>query len=454
MGRNNQKEVKVPSGWWGRLHTFCKRKWEHDAQPEDVFDICAFTRISRRTFSTARQRDAFKEATFATLVDQVGCESPDDLLRVLGDRSLETNSSHVELSQTIDRKLLGDYSTGVGFAEWFGSRSEFDAAVRNGRQWLTAHPEDFYCRGMFLWSILNNGTPVEIVNILKETGRWLISEPPKHTILKADSKAWELKFQEKLKELKSEKVEHLDFVRWHIEDTLCRAGLMRYLRFFGSKSKLATEFTCLGDQLEKQTVLKPLFATNTVQPNQDWIQEAVKYVSLWADRERESGLPRLLLLWFTGRKRDSVEMQLAIDQSCRWLSRNPDHVFVRWATIWLGGVSPDGELVGRLIDESGEWLKTAPDDERLVRMVFLWLVSYRGSNAQVREAISQTSKWLKEHEADDFIRIPYLFLIRRKGSPEERLQALTEARDWLQRHSDLQKLTESAVLLCESTAFK
>lgn len=76
--------VHVPPDWWLRLRAFCKKKWAHDQKPGDApFDIYQFTGISRRTFSTARNTNKFTESTFALLVDQTGCETPDELLGVL-----------------------------------------------------------------------------------------------------------------------------------------------------------------------------------------------------------------------------------------------------------------------------------------------------------------------------------------------------------------------------------
>jgi hypothetical protein len=73
--------IRVPTGWWGRLVAFCNKKWKHDHDtPLDVYE---FTGISRRTFSTAKKRKQFTEATFSTLVQNVGCETPDELLLVL-----------------------------------------------------------------------------------------------------------------------------------------------------------------------------------------------------------------------------------------------------------------------------------------------------------------------------------------------------------------------------------
>jgi len=73
--------IRVPRGWWMRFDAFCNKKWRHDH--DTPLDIYEFTKISRRTFSTAKKLDKFTQKTFAALVQNVGCESPDELLRVL-----------------------------------------------------------------------------------------------------------------------------------------------------------------------------------------------------------------------------------------------------------------------------------------------------------------------------------------------------------------------------------
>ncbi len=83
MSQNEHDKVSLPPGWWGRLLTFCKKKWEHNHKAGDAFDIYEFTKISRRTISTARRSNQFTEAIFTILVSEVGCDTPDDLLRIL-----------------------------------------------------------------------------------------------------------------------------------------------------------------------------------------------------------------------------------------------------------------------------------------------------------------------------------------------------------------------------------
>ena len=80
-GKKKQKWQELPIGWWGRLNAFCRKNWTHDSG--DVFDIYTFTKVSRRTLSSARKRNRITEATFGVLVEAVGCDNPDDLLKVL-----------------------------------------------------------------------------------------------------------------------------------------------------------------------------------------------------------------------------------------------------------------------------------------------------------------------------------------------------------------------------------
>ena len=108
--KNKRQTVDVPSGWWLRLRAFCKKKWVSDHKPGDAFDIYQFTGISRRAFSTARKTNKFTESTFSVLVDQVGCDTPDDLLHVLsppGDNvRLPSRTSSPPLSQENPKTLV------------------------------------------------------------------------------------------------------------------------------------------------------------------------------------------------------------------------------------------------------------------------------------------------------------------------------------------------------------
>ena len=360
---------------------------------------------------------------------------------------------------TIDDRLLSDYLTGVGFAEWLGSEDKWIKTIRAGKERLKANPEDFYCRGMLLWSVLNTGNPSEMIEILNETARWLVSSRPvlSNPEIQFDTQAWRQEIDHKIQQLSSDAVEHPMFVRWHVEDTLVRAALMRYLKFHAAGSQLEREFANLGRDLEKQIVMKWLFSFTNSQRGDSWVGPAVENVSRWAGYELQSGLARLCLLWFTGRQRQRDQMQLAIDQSCQWLEENPNHAFVRWATLWLIGLllplsRSEEPVVRGLIEKSAEWLETrAAKEDRLVRMGFLWLVGACGNPAEIQRAIEQTDEWLIVHRDDDFIRVAYLlFLISRKGSHDQRRQVIAKTRQWLRKHPDVHELTNIAVCLCES----
>jgi hypothetical protein len=182
------------------------------------------------------------------------------------------------------RKLLSDYLTGVGFAQWLGSEDEWIKTIRSGRKWLKAHPEDFYCRGMLLWSILNKGNPSEMIEILSETAQWLVSAPPvpPNPDAQFDSQGWRQKFDDKVHQLSGETVEHSMFVRRHVEDTLVRAALLRYLRFQPAGSQLEREFASLGHELRKQIPMKRLFEFMKSQRGDSWVAAAVKHINEWA----------------------------------------------------------------------------------------------------------------------------------------------------------------------------
>ena len=455
MGRNKQNRIAVPPGWFGRLKAFCRNKWEKHSKPGDVFDIYEFVGLDRRTITTARQLNEFTESSFDTLVAGVGCETPDALLAVLEPpptASDQLASLGKAFASMFDEKLLSDHMTGVGFAEWMRSEDDWERLVRSGKTWLEAHPEDLYCRGMLLWSVLRKGNPAEMVGVLNETAAWLGSPLPKPST-GSDSTAWQQKINAKIAQLRSGAMSHPDFARWYVEDTLVRATLLRCLRFQEKGSYFEREFMGLGGELEKQTALKVLFDAARSEKGDTWVGAAVDHVSRWASFEEGSGLARLSLLWFTGRQGHPDKMQSALEQSFRWLARSPNQTLVRWAATWLAGLSPEGETTSRLIEDTAEWLGTgAPDDERLVRMGFLWLVGARGSPEQVRAAMLQTAAWLKAHPKDDFIRVAHLlFLIRRRGTQAERKQIADATRAWLcDHHPDVYGLTNLALRLFES----
>ncbi len=356
--------------------------------------------------------------------------------------------------QRVDERLLSDNLLGVGFAEWMGSEDQWEKTVRRREDWLKGHPEDIFCRGMLLWSGLTKGNPREMVEVLKETARWLVPDllVPSNPNFQSDSNFSLQEIDKKIGQIKNETVEVPGFVRMQLAGTLVRATLLRWLRFQGKSSQLESEFASLGDALEQHVAFKHLFDSTKSQRGDSWVATAVELVSRWVGYDPESGLAQLCLLWFTGRQGEPDRMQFAIGQSCHWLERNPNHSLVRWATIWLAGLCPEGESIVCLIDEFAKWLGTEKArDDRLVRMGFLWLVGAIGSPGQVRRAITQTAKWIKANPKDDFIHVAYLlFLIMRRGTCEQRKMVITETRNWLRSNSDFYKLTAVALRLFET----
>jgi hypothetical protein len=378
--KNARKPVHVSPGWWPRLRAFCKKKWEHDRKPGDAaFDIYQFTGISRRTFSTARHTNEFTESTFCNLVEQIGCDTPEELLGVLSPPSdkprslsgtssarlppaenpktivLNTNKEMLDLpaatghqppqagqaaSSILDEQLLLDHLAGVGYAEFLGNRGELESALRNARASLKGNPEDVYVRGMLLWSVLNTGHFTEMVEVLRETGQWLTSPRPRCANADSESKAWRKAIEERIEQINKKAVPHPGFVRWHLEDTLARAALLRWLKFQGKSSPLQKEFLSLGQDL-KNPLLDRLSTTMPSQQGSSWLTAATELAKRWTEYERSSPLPRLCWLWFTGQegrldsKKHCDRMLSAIGASRCWLEQNPDQTLVRWATLWL-----------------------------------------------------------------------------------------------------------------------
>ena len=82
-GKQPQKKVSLPDGWWLRLQAISD-KWEAPARVGDTtvshLDVYALTKISRRTFSTARKTSVMTEPMFRKLARQTGYNNYEDLL--------------------------------------------------------------------------------------------------------------------------------------------------------------------------------------------------------------------------------------------------------------------------------------------------------------------------------------------------------------------------------------
>lgn len=89
-GKQKQQKIRLPRGWWGRLVLYCDRKWRE--RHTEKIDIYEFTRISRRTFGTARQKNRMTEATFIQLGKEIGPISAQELMAVLTGHPLADSS--------------------------------------------------------------------------------------------------------------------------------------------------------------------------------------------------------------------------------------------------------------------------------------------------------------------------------------------------------------------------
>jgi hypothetical protein len=84
-GKKPQRKISLPAGWWDELRALAKRRWHHpEPGVKSVFDIYAFTKISRRTFEEARKDGQMTEQVMWDLAEAMGYEGIDDLVLALG----------------------------------------------------------------------------------------------------------------------------------------------------------------------------------------------------------------------------------------------------------------------------------------------------------------------------------------------------------------------------------
>jgi tetratricopeptide (TPR) repeat protein len=86
MAKGKQRPVYLPDNWWRNLVDLCRALWEEPEGrgPKTALDIYAFTKISKRSFDTAKSRKQMTEQLFLRLTEAVGYTSQEDLLHALG----------------------------------------------------------------------------------------------------------------------------------------------------------------------------------------------------------------------------------------------------------------------------------------------------------------------------------------------------------------------------------
>ena len=198
-----------------------------------------------------------------------------------------------------------------------------------------------------------------MVEALTQTARWLASASPASPGPNPplDSSACAQEIAEKIEQLNRGAVGYPDFVRWHLEDNLVRAALLRYLRLQGRGSRWRESSHNWATIWTNHPALRALIAATRTQQGDSWVPAAVAQVNRWASGDHESALARSCLLWFTGRQGQPDKIHSAIDETCRWLARNPNQTLVRWAATWSAGLPPEGEPTSRLIEDTAEWLE-------------------------------------------------------------------------------------------------
>src|SRR5579863_9092030 len=80
-GKQPQRKVQLPKDWWLRLSDWVHPKLVQHGKRRDIYE---YTKISRRSFSSARQTDQMTEQLFSKLTHALGFENHHDLLRILG----------------------------------------------------------------------------------------------------------------------------------------------------------------------------------------------------------------------------------------------------------------------------------------------------------------------------------------------------------------------------------
>jgi tetratricopeptide (TPR) repeat protein len=86
VAKGKQRKVDLPKNWWRNLVDLCRSLWEEPKgqAAKARLDIYAFTKISKRSFDTAKSSDQMTEQLFLRLAVAVGYASQKDLLQALG----------------------------------------------------------------------------------------------------------------------------------------------------------------------------------------------------------------------------------------------------------------------------------------------------------------------------------------------------------------------------------
>lgn len=417
----------------------------------------SFGKPSEKTMQYVEAGERLTRTTFVKILDRLN-EEGKSLGVYVGSWEEVKRGEFPRLNKAVhlsppERQLFSDYLTGLAFAEWRGTPEQWDYALHSATERLQQKPGDLYLRAMILWSVLLKGKPGEVLAAVQEIAKFLATDSRWR-----DNANFESAWRKKLDEMKRGRVEAPRYVQRHLEDTVARALLLRWLKREGSSSHLAQRIKGIASGAGIPFEVKSIFASEKVQTERDWLGGAIEEVQAWISREQDYGLAQLFLLYLIGRWDARERTSDVLEQACRWIEQHPqaNDSLVRWGTLWIAGILGD-QHVEQVFGQTGPWLNTAAsEDDRLVRTTHLWLAGCRGDKDHVHSAIGDTRKWLNRpaHREDDCVRAAYLlWLIRRaqrRGmvTPKQLAGAIHEMRDWPKNRDD--QLVQLAWTLAES----
>lgn len=352
-----------------------------------------------------------------------------------------------------EKRMFADYLTGLAFAEWKGSREQWDFAFKTARERLLQNPDDFFVRAMVLWSVLLKGKPCEILSVVQDLSKYLATESRS-----GDAADFGAAWRGKLKELRKGTIEAPRYVQRHFEDTVTRALLLRWMKCEGNSTSLTTRIKSISNASRTPFEIDSILDSTKLQSEKDWLEEAIQEVEHWVSREPDYGLAQLFRLFLTGRRESREGVAEMVEQACRWIDLHPESndPLIRWGTMWIAGMLGDFH-VDQVYQQSRRWLNSPVSrDDRVLRFAHLWLTGCRGTRNHIESAIADTRKWLKQagFRRDDSIHSAYLLCLIRRGqrrgmvSGKEVKKALEETQEWGRRRND--ELVQLAWTLAES----
>lgn len=471
---DREEWFRLPPNWWNRFKGLVRDKWKYTLENffADV-DVVSEKHLRRSKRSCTITQDSLRKLALGlgygedwrTLFEALGGDlnalppppptPPGKAQGALALKGISLPPQKRPATQLSKDQIFSDCLIQISFLEARGTDEEMDVCFDLGFRRLKDHPNDVFLRAVLTWAVLRRGTPEQAIAFAYALADYLAAAPPsaKDASVEVDRRAW----IRTIDKLRQREFEEPALVRSHMEDGLARAGLLQSLRYQGNHSELAARICAISKLRELPIAVRTILAVPHNRGDGDWVPAAIEIVHAWLDREHTSGVAYGFLLWLTGRQADPDAIPRVVERTYRWIEQNPklDDPLVRWGMIWLAGMVD--HHVEHVLNQTRTWLANpAFDNDRIVRISYLWLVGARGSSDQVASAIADTTKWLrgKAHRDDGCIRIAYLLWLVCRGqkrghvTPDQLRMAIAETNRWLTAHDD--KLVYVAVRLAES----